>query len=204
VLLTASLTPELELPRCPHCSVDTPRLRLQHQFETSSHHNQNRRYWRIYSCARCGGVVTASATNGFDHPVCDLFPAPPSVEQDVPDRARNYLEQAIASIHAPAGAVMLTASAVDAMLKSKGLTEGSLYSRIEQATKNHLITDDMNAWAHDVRLDANDQRHADDAADLPSEADAKRAIDFARGLALVLFVLPARVQRGRQDAKRTG
>ncbi len=38
---------------------------------------------------------------------------------------------------------MLAASAVDAMLKSKGKKEGSLYKRIEDAVAEHLITGDM-------------------------------------------------------------
>jgi hypothetical protein len=61
----------------------------------------------------------------------------------------------------------------------------------------------MASWAHEVRLDANDQRHADDNAALPSEADAKRAVDFATALAQFMFVLPAKVQRGIADAKKT-
>ena len=43
---------------------------------------------------------------------------------------------------------------VRGMLKEKGLTEGSLHSRIDTAAAQHLITADMAAWAHDVRLDA--------------------------------------------------
>lgn len=110
------------------------------------------------------------------------------------------MAQALASLHAPSGAVMLAASAVDSMLKLKGHTEGSLYSRIESASKDHVITPDMAKWAHDVRLDANDQRHAGEGASLPSSADAERVIDFATALADVMFVLPGRVQRGIKQA----
>jgi len=97
---------------------------------------------------------------------------------------------------------MLAASAVDAMLKARGLREGLLYTRIDKAATDHLITSDMAAWAHEVRLDANDQRHADEDAPLPDQADAKRAVDFALALGQLLFVLPARVQRGIADAKQ--
>lgn len=134
------------------------------------------------------------------HPSLDIthtWPAQQHVNEAVPVRARTFLEQAIASIHAPAGAVMLTGSAVDAMLKEKGLKDGSLYKRIETAATEHLITTEMAAWAHEIRLDANDQRHADEEAELPSEADASKAIEFATALAQFLFVLPARVARGR-------
>jgi hypothetical protein len=55
----------------------------------------------------------------------------------------------------------------------------------------------MTAWAHEIRLDANDQRHADEDALLPEISDAEKAVAFATALAEFLFVLPARVQRGR-------
>lgn len=93
---------------------------------------------------------------------------------------------------------MLTASAVDAMLKDKGYKDGSLSARIETAAKAHLITAEMAAWAHEIRLEANDQRHADEAASLPSAADAEKVIEFASALAQFLYVLPARVERGRK------
>ena len=153
----------------------------------------------MYACTRCGGLVLAAAAQ-FDQPVLELYPSAPVIPADLPARAATYLEQAVSSIHAPAGAVMLTASAVDAMLKSKGYTEGTLYARIDKAVADHLITPEMAKWAHSVRLDANDQRHADDGASLPTEADAKRCIDFASSLALFLFTLPARVEKGLAPA----
>lgn len=129
-----------------------------------------------------------------------MYPGSRSIDEALPDRPKAYLQQAIESLHAPAGAVMLAASAVDAMLKAKGLLDGSLYKRIEKAAEDHLITPDMARWAHEVRLDANDQRHADHTADLPSEEDAARVIDFASALGELLFVLPQRVQRGIERA----
>jgi hypothetical protein len=38
---------------------------------------------------------------------------------------------------------MLSASAVDAMLKVKGYKSGSLYSRIDKAAEDHMITSEM-------------------------------------------------------------
>ncbi len=154
--------------------------------------------WAFYSCGRCGGIVTASAP---DHnlEVLEIFPDSRKVSDDIPDRARSYLEQAIASIHAPSGAVMLCASAVDAMLKHKEYSSGSLYQRIEKAVADNLITLEMAKWAHDVRLDANDERHADETAIMPTEADANRTIEFVAAFAEYLFVLPAKVKRGMQQ-----
>jgi hypothetical protein len=107
----------------------------------------------------------------------------------------------MSSLHAPTGAIMLTASAVDSMLKDKGFKDGSLNVRIDAAAKSNLITQEMAAWAHEIRLDANDQRHADENAELPTEGDAEKVIEFANALAQFLFVLPARVERGRKFTK---
>jgi hypothetical protein len=142
-------------------------------------------------------MVTAWAAN-HNQPVKGVYPRSESVDLEIPDRPRTYLKQASESMHAPAGAVMLAASAVDSMLKAKGYVEGSLYTRIDKAAADHVITADMAAWAHAVRLDANDQRHADEGADLPTVADAQRVLAFAATLAQIIFVLPARVARGLQ------
>lgn len=190
-----NLTAPLQFSRCPHCNVDTPSLIQQWRGETRDQAGNNLRRWMLYACTRCGGMVTAVAPQ-FDQPVTEHFPSAPTIPSDLPPRASTYLEQAVSSIHAPAGAVMLTASAVDAMLKAKGYTDGSLYTRIDKAAADHLITEDMAKWAHAVRLDANDQRHADATSSLPTEPDAKRCIDFASALALFLFTLPARVSKG--------
>jgi hypothetical protein len=99
---------------------------------------------------------------------------------------------------------MLAASSVDAMLKAKGYKEGKLYTRIEKALEDHLITPEMSDWAHEVRLDANDQRHDDEEAPLPEQSDAEKVIEFASALAQFLFVLPARIQRGRAKVAVSG
>ena len=193
------LTPNLLLPRCPHCSIANPNLFKVHQHETYNHDASNLRRWFIYSCGQCGGLITAWATN-WGNDVQEFFPESKSIKDDIPERPRVYLQQALESLHAPAGAVMLCASSVDAMLKLKGYAEGSLYNRIEKAVENNLITKEMAQWAHDVRLDANDQRHADASSCLPTTEEAKRVIDFATALAEFLFVLPSRVQRGLNHA----
>ena len=190
---------QLRLSRCPHCNVDTPSLNMIWQANPSTF-DGIQRFWRGYVCTRCAGMVSARAA-GWDQDVEVTYPAAQDVSEDVPGRAREYLHQALNSLSSPAGAVMLAASAVDAMLKAKSLTAGTLYARIDEAAKSHLITAQMAEWAHDVRLDANDQRHSDEGAPLPSQAQAQKCIDFAMAFGQFLFVLPARVDRGIQSAK---
>ncbi|MEX2516663.1 MAG: DUF4145 domain-containing protein [Gammaproteobacteria bacterium] len=194
-----NLNQQLELQRCPHCQVARPTLNEVGRHETNDHSGQMPRRWRVYCCSSCGGLVTAWALQ-FNQAVIQWFPVSLTVEDDIPERPRAYLQQALESLHAPAGSIMLSASSVDSMLKIKGYTEGSLYNRIDAAAQDHLITNEMAAWAHEVRLDANDQRHADEMAALPTTEDAQRAIDFVRAFGQYLFVLPAKIQRGIDNA----
>ena len=192
----------LELNRCVHCGVDHPSLPVLSKSSTLDHAQTIQRDWFLYRCTRCGGVILAGSKTGTTT-ITELYPSPVTVDDEIPDRPKEYLEQAINSLNSPAGAVMLAASSIDSMLKAKGLTDGQLYARIKLAVKNNLITEEMAEWAHDVRLDANDQRHADDNAPLPTVEDAKRVIEFCQALATFLFVLPARVQRGLKQVKQS-
>ena len=170
--------------------------------QTATQSGASYRTWSMHSCATCGGVILAMTPQGAVN-IASIWPEAASVSDTVPERAREFLIQALGSLHAPAGAVMLAASSVDAMLKEKGLTTGNLYSSIDEAAKNHLITDEMAAWGHEVKLGTNDQRHEDENAPLPQEAEAKKVIEFAQALAQFLFVLPAMVTRGREACPAT-
>lgn len=195
------LDENLLLDRCPHCRVDRPNLTNKTTIKSTDHAGRGGRTWRIYQCARCGGLVLAAAQAGSDH-VSEVYPTPVEIDTSIPERPRTFLSQAIDTIHAPSGSIMLSASAVDSMLKLKGYSDGTLYGRIDKAAHDHVITTDMASWAHEVRLDANDQRHADTDAPLPSEEDARRVVEFAMALAQIMFVLPSRVARGIESAKR--
>lgn len=186
---------QLALSRCPHCRVDQPSLNQIGVWESNNYTGSNRRFWRAYNCQRCGGVVTAGSDRDRGE-VKEIYPESIAIDEAIPNRARVFLQQAIDTVHAPSGSIMLSASSVDAMLKANGYTSGSLYSRIDKAKDDHLITEKMAEWAHAVRLDANAERHADENADLPTSDDAKRCIDFVMALGQLLFVLPSRIEKG--------
>lgn len=190
---------QLELERCPHCLINKPGLVEVAHTVTNSYKGNTPRYWRFYQCKTCGNVVTAFA-NGWEQDILGYFPSIESVDDSLPLRAKEYLKQSIESKHAPAGSIMLAASSVDAMLKVKGFKDGTLNSRIQKAAEDGLLTDDLAEWAHEVRLDANDQRHDDEEVALPTSEDAQRCIDFASALGEYLFVLPEKVRRGKESA----
>src|SRR5262249_11787782 len=190
----------LDLDRCPHCGIARPHLAQHTKFESLG--NRGRRLWATYACTVCGGaVVAACASEDTNATVLEYHPALPTIQDGIPPRATECLKQATESLAQPMGSIMLSASAVDAMLKARGYKEGSLYTRIDLAAKDHVITEDMAKWAHQVRLDANDQRHSDEDAPLPNHEDARRCLDFAFALAEVMFVLPGRVTRGIEETK---
>lgn len=194
------LTNRLLLKRCPHCNIANPNITKVHEFNTNNANGANPRIWITYVCQSCGGALIGSRNPQYTM-VLDLFPNSKSVDESIPEKAKQYLIQSLETIHAPAGSIMLSASAIDAMLKEKGHKEGSLYKRIEKAANNHLITEGMSKWAHQIRLEANDQRHADENAELPTEEDAKRIVEFAFALAEFLFVLPNKVEEAIEKTK---
>ena len=195
-----ALIEQLDLARCPYCRVDQPNLNSVHAVQTNNFSGDNRRFWKTYKCLRCGGLVIASSKEERG-PATEIYPPPIMFDEAIPERARTFLEQAVNSLHAPAGSVMLSASSVDAMLKAKGYGAGSLYSRIDRAKNDNLITEEMGRWAHAVRLDANEQRHADETRELPTAVDAQRSINFVLALGHLLFVLPQRVENGLKDSE---
>lgn len=186
---------DLKLGRCPVCGVSDPTLR---QCATATVEDPHRDYrlWVVFGCGSCAGVVVGEYLSNGILVAETIMPKVGGIDEAVPERPRDYLVQATETLHAPAGSQMLSASAVDAMLKEKGYADGVLNTRIKKAAEDHLITPEMEKWAHQVRLEANYQRHADQNAPLPTEEEARQTLEFAKALAEFLFVLPSRVTRG--------
>jgi hypothetical protein len=137
-----------------------------------------------------------AAAPKFGQEVVHLYPAHQVFDPSIPERVVHFLKQAYDTMHAPSASIVVAAAAVDAMLKSIGYKDGNLYKRIEKAASDHLITNGMKEWAHHIRLEANEERHADENAPMPTTEDVKQCLDFAMALAEFLFVLPDRVRKG--------
>ncbi|WP_192937444.1 DUF4145 domain-containing protein [Sinorhizobium meliloti] len=192
--------------RCPHCSVASPSLELLWKSGglvprgTPGAIHQ----WATYRCTTCGGVVVAKGKGGDQSEtpeVVDSFPKVRTVHEDIPDRARTYLQQAVETLHAPDAAAVMSGSAVDAMLKAIGFEKGSVYKRIDEAVAAQKLTASMGEWAHQVRLGSNRPRHADEDHPHVSQEEATQSVEFAEALAYFLFVLTKRIERGTEAAK---
>jgi hypothetical protein len=131
-----------------------------------------------------------------------IIPTPKAAHEDIPEPARKFLQQAFETLHAPDAAAVMAGSAVDAMLKALGYTDGSLYSRIDKAVEDHVLTKGMGEWAHAVRLGSNRPRHADEENPHVAVDEARQSVEFAEALGTFLFVLAKRVERGMEEAKK--
>lgn len=201
-----------EVGRCSQCGVASPLLSLVGKPSKHFKDDSNRTWWHFTSqCSRCRRhVLFYGWTENHETPsigsdpslvrVRDTYPTIPQAADELPERAKRFLQQALESLHAPDGALMLAASSIDAMLKDKGLKDGSLYSRIEAASKDGLLTTQVRDWAHEIRLSANEPRHADDEFEGAGFYDANQVIEFAKALSDYLFVLPARVRKWKGAA----
>lgn len=190
------------LARCPHCGINRPQIlvvagqgsdlpvRLDGGPPTR---------WAAYRCTSCGGWLAVKGNPGdtVGNPlIVAVFPGLNRAHQDLPDVVRTYLDQAFETLSSPDASAVMSGSAVDAMLKALGYSEGSVYARIDKAVEDQKITAPMAQWAHSVRLGANRPRHADVENPHVSPEEARQSVDFAEALGNFLFVLSAKIQRG--------
>jgi hypothetical protein len=185
--------------RCPHCGVGRPQVAQLNDYGTRG----NRR-WAVYTTTCCAGLLLAIGPEGVsaaNAPIEVMYPGVRSAAAEIPDPARRYLQQAFETLHAPDAAAIMAGSAVDAMLKHFKLIEGSVYTRIDLAVSQHILTAAMGEWAHEVRLGSNRPRHADKENPHSSAQQAQRSVEFAEALGHFLFVLSSRVKKGIEDAR---
>jgi Domain of unknown function (DUF4145) len=203
------------ITRCSHCGVSNPLITKTTQLMIHDHREHvNFNEW--YFCGVCSKCNHQILFHGWAHRKNDIqigephevhifkyYPESISVDENIPIKARDYLSQALESLHAPDGAVMLSASAIDAMLKDQGYSnkKESLYNRIEMACSDGLLTESMRDWAHEIRLSANDPRHADEDFEGSTKRDAEQTLAFAQALGEYLYVLPARVKKWKSKVK---
>lgn len=187
------------IARCPHCGLGLPQV-----LQIQDYGTHGRRRWAVFGTTCCQGLMLAVGPIGSTDAqalIEIIYPSARSAAVEIPDTARRYLQQALETLHAPDAAAVMAGSAVDAMLKHFKLTEGSVYTRIDEAVKQHILTASMGEWAHEVRLGSNRPRHADKDNPHVSSQQAEQSVEFAEALGHFLFVLSSRVQKGIEAAK---
>ncbi|MDC7718647.1 DUF4145 domain-containing protein [Vogesella sp. DC21W] len=191
-VIIAGDTMRIEIDRCPRCNIASP-------FIVGLRKHAQDRQWgpssNMLSCTACDQSVLVEYSGSK---LINMFPSIETTDEAIPEKARDFLNQAIATMNiASSGSLMLSASCIDEMLKVKGYKTGRLNDRIKKAAEDHVITKEMEMWAHEIRLEANDQRHADEDAEPATPENAQRIVTFAKALAEFLFVLPSKIEKAR-------
>ena len=148
------------ISKCPHCSIANPQLKQLWETKDPLFRRDVGtigRLWATYQCTSCADVVLVRCSwSSRVHElknwanrvqkIDEIYPSTKAAHDDIPEPARTFLQQAFDTLHAPDAAAVMAGSAVDAMLKKKGLVEGNLYSRIDKALVDNLLTKGMADW----------------------------------------------------------
>ena len=194
-------TKHLRLDRCPWCDVAKPKLSATSNPGYSK--TGGNFSWLMYQCSSCGQCVLGHYPTGSPQLLSAAYPPQKkSISEDIPSSVRRFLSQAVEITLQPDACIMACNSAIDAMLKEKKYVEETLHVRIAKAVQNNIITEDMMAWVNHVRLESNDSRHADTKSAAPTTEEAEQCLEFAMVLADILFVLPARVTKGKEATEK--
>jgi hypothetical protein len=123
-----------------------------------------------------------------------------STPADVPPTVSRYFEQAADSLRAKnfdaAGVMFRKSLEVATREKAPGEADKPLVKRIDALATAGLITADMQAWAHQIRLGGNDAAHDDEPF---AEVDAERLFKFTDAFLRYAYTLPAMVTASKSD-----
>lgn len=118
---------------------------------------------------------------------------------DVPSHIAEAASEAhqCLSFGALRGAVQLARSVVEATAKEKGITSGTLASKINAMHSGELIRPHVRDAAHEIRYLGNEMAHGDFVVDVSAEA-AEEVVGLMDEILLEVFQSPARVEKRRQ------
>lgn len=123
--------------------------------------------------------------------------------QGLPDAVNRAYEQAARSfavgLYEPA--TLMCRKALEAVCALKGANGRSLYERLAQLERLSIIDARLLAWAHEIRLVANDAAH--DADTEVTKDDGRDVLDLTEAILLYVFSLTTRFDkfRARRQSK---
>ena len=195
---------------CPHCreATEVTRARVDLPLQITGVHvyaeytsGRGAKWW-IGVCNACRNVVLVMERGVRIYPQ----PVPSPTDQRVSKNIREDLDEAklCLSVGAFRGSATLSRRALQAACVARGAPKMLLWKQINWLREQAHITEDVKAWAHEVRFVGNDGAHPpeDPAAEAVTEKDAENVLELTEQLLDVLFVMPAIA--AEQRAKRTG
>lgn len=148
---------------------------------------------RAYASDRLGDIE-------YDHllrwqPKKGISPEFPDVPEHVARAAQEAHEAC--SINALMAAILMARTVVEATAKNKGITDGTLFAKIDAMEKASLIRKSTAEAAHEIRHFGNDMAHGD-IEELPDQEDAEEVLALMDEVLNEVFQGPARTQRIRE------
>lgn len=109
------------------------------------------------------------------------------------------------SIGAHRAAVMLARAVIEATAKDKGITNGTLYKKIEKMHEHGLVSELVRDQAHEVRYLGNDMAHGDFVEPVSTE-EADEILELMAEVLHAVFEMPAQLLRRKEArlAKQSG
>ncbi|MFC7243696.1 DUF4145 domain-containing protein [Catellatospora aurea] len=118
---------------------------------------------------------------------------------DVPNHIASAADEAHRSLsmNLNRAAVLLARAVVEATAKEKGVTSGTLATKIDVLYDRRLIREHVKEGAHEIRFLGNEMAHGD-FADEVSDEDATVTLVLMDEILLEVFQSPARVSKARE------
>ena len=194
------------LPECPHCG--TKKVAFYYQ---SSFNNQNPMYitsfWRCGNCGR--GVCIESLGINFhsQNPIVNLmnmypnsatFDAPEHTPENIAGDYKTAKKNLLGNEYKAAS--IMARTALEAAVKEFDARGVNLKQKIDNLAEQHVITQSLAEWAHEIRDIGNDAAHESSPI---SQADAEQAVYFAEMLFTYLFTLPGMIEERRKGSQES-
>lgn len=219
VRLLGMNNPQIRCGWCQHATVMMP---VEHepiiQQEQQVGSTPGSLGWAVFTCADCGG---ASLSHGFypelrpgkvyihDFVPITWYPQSPLVKE-YPDSVPPAIAKVATEAHGSMSvghhqaAVLMARTAVEAVAKAKGVTQGSLVAKIDELYNRHLIYENVRDAAHEVRFIGNDAAHADLVDNPITEDEAVAILELMDMVLDGVFIAPAKTaaQRAIRQAKK--
>jgi len=151
----------------------------------------------VYQCPTCRGcslltVSTTGSDGSGERRFVECLPfgtAKPL--EPLPDDVGSDREEAWSAFHGGLhkGAALLARSSLESAVKQLGASGKDLYAKVDSLADSGVITKDLAAWAHEVRLTGNEAAHEMGPV---SEADAQDGLYFLDAFLEAVYVVPAR------------
>jgi hypothetical protein len=200
---------------CPYCPAENSTFLFQHGYQMRSDAQRAYIHWMLFRCPRCSSGVTVRGVSHkygvspeqADGDVHDLLRYVEHFPKRAPIAAPGGLPPVIERLYIQAGecfqrkaldaACMTIRKTLEVALREKfGDFPGSLSQHIQTLKIQHLLTDELAAWADEIRIDGNEAVH--EAAE-PDWENTWQMKEFLHVFLLYAFTLPAMIEQRKNN-----